>query len=735
MRYALLLAAYLFVACKRPAAVTPAALGASADLLNRYAKADAADPNSYLTFYSQGLKLSEKSQLPGKMRAFFLAAMLEPDLKNPCAEWPCILAGLKELKEKHRSPLFAYALYHLGLLAEKQNLFNEGSQLLAIETTALPAIERRLGLLKGRLLQFTNSGETAAHFRAHAGKFNDAESLYFSAAALERTGDKQAALDIALKVLDKPEADSPFSQSGLIVRNILNKGIYTLADTNQRIRLMEALRVAKDKQSALKLFDTLKPLKLKGQEALLFTHYGARLMLDQNNLAGAANLINAYAADFLGEGNDKPALDICERLLKKKQFGLAASLFAVNPPSKSRLQCQLRRVQREGKLDAAARKIAAQYIRDFDNDSTLAERVFLRSCLPETKSKRGEISTSCLEELREVTQGKSVGAGARYYLAREYDRANQTEKVRVLLGELAGDYNDDFYFFRLLEKPLKTQKEFAAALPSNKDRNGKILSALVHADLSLAQDVEINGSLKDLEKEVKDLGKDLDAARQMALLLFAADSRDEARELMRGDDKTQIHKNLIALGVIADKPDIAIFGMRQYLRDKKLRPFLFEIPPYLRELLYPTTFSAYVEKYGKKQGIGMAEIFALIRQESNFFPGALSIANAQGLMQLLPSTAKLVARKEGMTSYNLMKAEDNIRLGIHFMRDIMDNYTADYVGVAIAYNAGPGRYTQWKAKYSADDDIFIEEIPFQETYHYVRVLLIDRAKYRAILQK
>jgi soluble lytic murein transglycosylase len=227
----------------------------------------------------------------------------------------------------------------------------------------------------------------------------------------------------------------------------------------------------------------------------------------------------------------------------------------------------------------------------------------------------------------------------------------------------------------------------------------------------------------------------LDAARQRALKLFAAVWRVAERELMRGDEKIQVHKNLIAMGAIADKADIALFGVKQYLREKKLRPFLFEIPPYLRSLLYPTTYGAHVEKYGKKHGIETPEIFALIRQESQFFPGALSIANAQGLMQLLPSTARLVAAKEGMHSYNLMKAEDNIRLGTGFMRDIMDNYAADYVGLAIAYNAGPGRYVQWKKKYSADDDIFIEEIPFQETYLYVRILLADRAKYRALLRR
>jgi soluble lytic murein transglycosylase len=102
-------------------------------------------------------------------------------------------------------------------------------------------------------------------------------------------------------------------------------------------------------------------------------------------------------------------------------------------------------------------------------------------------------------------------------------------------------------------------------------------------------------------------------------------------------------------------------------------------------------------------------------------------------MQVLPSTAELLAAKEGLSDYDLLNAEHNIRLGTAFMRDIRKIYAADFSGLAIAYNAGPGRLQQWRRKYSHDDDIFVEEIPFQETYHYVRVLLADRARYRALL--
>jgi soluble lytic murein transglycosylase len=205
------------------------------------------------------------------------------------------------------------------------------------------------------------------------------------------------------------------------------------------------------------------------------------------------------------------------------------------------------------------------------------------------------------------------------------------------------------------------------------------------------------------------------------------------RELLRSEAKPEIYKLLASLGQIAQKPDIALFGVKMLLREVKLRPFLFEIPQMLRAMLYPQPYSAYVEKYAKKNQLEKAEVYALIRQESQFFEGAISVANAQGLMQILPATAKLLAAKEGLSNYNLLKPEDNIRLGTSFMREIRSTYAADFVGLAIAYNAGPGRLLQWRKKYSHDDDIFVEEIPFQETYHYVRVLLADRARYRALL--
>jgi len=664
----------------------------------------------FIQHYSAGLQTAHARDPILRMRAFAKAAVGSETEVEKCTDWDCIFAASSRAQ---KTPLYAYALYHLADLACKQNRYKETLNLLNLIGDTEVALLRKISLLKGKALQFLHDSGVAKHFQAHAAQYTDAESLYFSAAALDLAGDKQNALALALKVLEKPEADFAFAQSGLIVRNLLGSKVFSLGDAMVKIRLMEALRVAKDKTTALKILRDLDKLKLSDEAEQLFSHYGSRLTIDKNDFSFVTRRFNELDAN-----NEKAVLDVCERLLKKKNFRLVDTLF-VKASTKGMLQCRLRLAQRRSQYDSSSRVLAAEYIDKHDGDSTLAERIFLRSCIDKT------VDVDCLENLRQLSQEKSIGAGARYYLIREYTKRALHDKVLPLYEEIAKHYADDFYFYRLLELSAKS--------PKGKSGN-RILSALLTGNLHEAESTSTLSILNNLEQRItKETGR-LEGTKKTAHYLLAADSRDEMRELIRGETKLSTYENLIALGITAQKSDIALFGVKQWLRENKLRPFFYEIPPRLRELLYPQSFSAHVKKYAGKHDIEVAEVMALIRQESQFFPAALSTAHAQGLMQLLPATAKLVAKKENLENYDLFSAEDNIRLGIAFMRDIKNNYSANFTGLAIAYNAGPGRYTQWKKKLSLDEDFFIEEIPFQETYHYVRVLFIDRAKYRALLQ-
>lgn len=136
-----------------------------------------------------------------------------------------------------------------------------------------------------------------------------------------------------------------------------------------------------------------------------------------------------------------------------------------------------------------------------------------------------------------------------------------------------------------------------------------------------------------------------------------------------------------------------------------------------------------------------ALVLGITRQESGFDPGVRSHADARGMMQLLPSTARLVARKIGV-SYSLpmlYEPDYNMRLGSSYLGDQVDRFSGSYIMAAAAYNAGPGRPPQWAAMCGdprgdgTDPLDFIECIPFSETRNYVMRVMENMTVYRAKL--
>ena len=135
-----------------------------------------------------------------------------------------------------------------------------------------------------------------------------------------------------------------------------------------------------------------------------------------------------------------------------------------------------------------------------------------------------------------------------------------------------------------------------------------------------------------------------------------------------------------------------------------------------------------------------AYINAISRQESNFDPEAVSGANARGLMQLLPSTATLVARRLGVpyqVSQLTADPQANMRLGAGYLDQMLDRYGGALPLAAAAYNAGPGRVDQWLGTYGdpRGGDVnmldWIEQIPFSETRNYVQRVVENVIVYRA----
>lgn len=132
---------------------------------------------------------------------------------------------------------------------------------------------------------------------------------------------------------------------------------------------------------------------------------------------------------------------------------------------------------------------------------------------------------------------------------------------------------------------------------------------------------------------------------------------------------------------------------------------------------------------------------AITRQESEFNPSAKSTANALGMMQLLPSTAKLTAKKHaiGYDYNNLFDPDYNMTLGIHYLAGLVNLYDGSYPLAIAAYNAGPGNVGRWIKKFGRPGPgldnhlLWMERIPFSETRNYVQRVLENLQVYRELL--
>ena len=146
------------------------------------------------------------------------------------------------------------------------------------------------------------------------------------------------------------------------------------------------------------------------------------------------------------------------------------------------------------------------------------------------------------------------------------------------------------------------------------------------------------------------------------------------------------------------------------------------------ELRFPLTHQQVVLKQAQKHNINPAWAFAVIRQESAFTADARSHAGALGLMQLMPRTARQMARKLKVRfpgRKGLLNINTNVRLGVGYLKRVSDRYEGHSVLATAAYNAGTSRVKKWMPETGSKipADVWIEMVPFTETRKYLKRVL------------
>lgn len=158
------------------------------------------------------------------------------------------------------------------------------------------------------------------------------------------------------------------------------------------------------------------------------------------------------------------------------------------------------------------------------------------------------------------------------------------------------------------------------------------------------------------------------------------------------------------------------------------------MPAWFWTLVFPAQYVEIIGRECRKRGLDPCLVMALILQESSFEPRAVSPANAHGLMQLLPPTARLLAKKVRMKrprTEQLFDPSVNIPLGVYHFSGLLKDFDGQEEKALASYNAGSSRVKIWVEEGNyADASEFIENIPFSETRSYVKIILRDRWFYR-----
>ena len=286
---------------------------------------------------------------------------------------------------------------------------------------------------------------------------------------------------------------------------------------------------------------------------------------------------------------------------------------------------------------------------------------------------------------------------ARYWAARAYEKTGKTADAHERFASIVRDAPLTYYALRsatrLGERPWAPPggSDSAPHVPAIDSVSRRIATLRL-----LGMDVEAKFEMDALVKRAESIPSEASAAAQAL-----SDAGDPGRALR------------VALAALASgTPSRALY-----------------------RLAYPVLHEDALRDESSRNALDPALVAGLIRQESSWNPRAVSVANARGLMQLIPSVAASVAAGKGYPLWNtalLFEPDVNLELGTSHLASSLRRGTPPERALA-AYNAGGSRVTRWLERPGADDpELFTDWIPFTETRDYVRVVLRNAAVYRAL---
>lgn len=303
-----------------------------------------------------------------------------------------------------------------------------------------------------------------------------------------------------------------------------------------------------------------------------------------------------------------------------------------------------------------------------------------------------------------------------YWAGRAHDQLGNVPTAQERYTLAAADYANSYYG-RLASKRLSPQataklvatraSNLAPAAPQDLPANGPVIRALLAAEM-------FDDAMNELRYAQRVWG---DSAVIDATVAWTRQQQSRTETGMR---RFQLLRGAINQMRRAYPQFMAVGGE--------------ELPREVLTVIFPVAYWDLIRKHAAANGLDPYFVAALVAQESTFVADVKSGANAYGLMQLLPSTARMYARKLGLrySSRLLTDPEANIRMGTAYLADKIREF-GDLHLVLASYNAGERAVRRWQTERpGVETEEFIDDIPYPETQLYVKKILGTAEDYRRL---
>jgi soluble lytic murein transglycosylase len=309
--------------------------------------------------------------------------------------------------------------------------------------------------------------------------------------------------------------------------------------------------------------------------------------------------------------------------------------------------------------------------------------------------------------LAEIPGGRALRLGALYWAGRAHEQSGQRAQAEAAYGRVLHESPRSYYGMlaaRRVAGATESPAEPAIRLPEDPH-------AIVADDPGFAR---------------------VDLLRRIGLVEFALQELEDVVQRSVGD-AVRLYA-LSSAYVKEERYHLALRILRRHFGGLATTGHS-AVPRAFWEMIYPFGWRSDVSEAAERAGLDPFFVAAVVREESSYYPYAVSRAGARGLMQLMPTTAQPMAERQGLDFRNGQLLDEpgaNLQLGTSFLAGLLREFGDPRVALA-AYNAGPKRAREWwKARTSDDVEVWVEQIPFDETRQYVKRVMLSWEEYRRI---